>query len=194
VLGVDESTLRRWADSGYVRVFRTPGGHRRFAEPELQQLLAGRPAGGRRSRELGELTVNRIRRQLHKRSGEEASWYASVDETTRERLRELGRRLSRMAGDYLGRRSRRTGTLEGARELGCEYGQQLAASRLPLTEAVREFIFFRRNLDDTTRAESQRKGLSAGDALAVGQQVTSFADQVLLGLIEAYEELDGGPA
>ncbi|HSP55765.1 MAG TPA: MerR family DNA-binding transcriptional regulator, partial [Dehalococcoidia bacterium] len=27
LLGVNESTLRRWADAGNVRSFRTPGGH-----------------------------------------------------------------------------------------------------------------------------------------------------------------------
>ena len=42
MLGVDESTLRRWADGGHVHAFRTPGGHRRFAESDLQELLAGR--------------------------------------------------------------------------------------------------------------------------------------------------------
>src|ERR1700760_696208 len=34
-LGVDQSTLRRWNDSGKVPVFRTPGGHRRYAEADL---------------------------------------------------------------------------------------------------------------------------------------------------------------
>jgi len=32
-LGVDQSTLRRWSDTGKVPVFRTPGGHRRYAKP-----------------------------------------------------------------------------------------------------------------------------------------------------------------
>ena len=39
LLGVDQSTLRRWSDSGKVPVFRTPGGHRRYAESELLALV-----------------------------------------------------------------------------------------------------------------------------------------------------------
>ena len=44
LLGVNESTLRRWADAGHVRSFRTPGGHRRFSEEERDNL---RPLGRR---------------------------------------------------------------------------------------------------------------------------------------------------
>jgi excisionase family DNA binding protein len=187
VLGVDESTLRRWADGGHVRVFRTPGGHRRFAESDVQALLAGRSQDGRNYRELGDLAVTRIRRQLHSRPARDASWNATVDEASRERLRPLGRRLAALAAEYLGRRGKRAGLLENARGLGHEYGQELAASGLPLCQAVEAFIFFRRSLDDATQQASQRHGLSAGDALTACQQVTSLADQVLVGLTEAYE-------
>ena len=38
-LGVDEATLRHWADTGRVKTFRTPGGHRRFREGDVQALL-----------------------------------------------------------------------------------------------------------------------------------------------------------
>src|SRR4051794_34612809 len=36
LLGVDQSTLRRWSDSGKIPVFRTPGGHRRYNEEDLR--------------------------------------------------------------------------------------------------------------------------------------------------------------
>jgi len=187
VLGVDESTLRRWADGGHVRVFRTPGGHRRFAESDIQELLAGRGQDTRRYRELGDLAVTRIRRQLHSRPAREASWNVTVDETIRERLRPLGRQLAALAAEYLGRRGKRAGLLENARALGHEYGEELAASGLPLGQAVEAFIFFRRSLDDATKQASQRHGLNAGDALTACQEVIALADQVLVGLTEAYE-------
>jgi excisionase family DNA binding protein len=37
-LGVSASTLRRWADSGRLRVVRTAGGHRRFAAEDVRRL------------------------------------------------------------------------------------------------------------------------------------------------------------
>jgi excisionase family DNA binding protein len=186
MLGVDESTLRRWADNGQVRAFRTLGGHRRFAEPDIRELLAG-GRDGQRYRELGELAVTRIRRQLHTRPAREASWYATVDEPARDRLRPLGRKLAALAADYLRRRARRAGLLEDARQLGHEYGRELAGSGLPLSQAVEAFIFFRRSLDDATKQATQQHGLSAVDALSAYEQVTTLADQVLIGLTEAYE-------
>lgn len=191
MLGVDESTLRRWADSGQVRAFRTVGGHRRFAESGIQDLVAGRGRQGKQYGELGDLAVTRIRRQLHRRPAKDSSWYAGVDESSRERLRPLGRRLAALAADYLGRRTGRSALLADARQLGHEYGHELAASGMPLPQAIEAFIFFRRSLDDATKQATQQHGLSASDALSAGEQVTGLADQVLVGMSEAY---DGQPA
>lgn len=188
LLGVDESTLRRWADSHYVRAYRTPGGHRRFAESDIQELLAGRGKDGGSYRELGDLAITRVRRQLHRRPAREASWYATMDESGRDRLRPLGRRLAALAADYLGRRTRRSGLLDDAREVGREYGRELAASGLPLPQAVEAFIFFRRSLDDATKQAGQRHGLDAAGAGDAREQVIGLADQVLIGLAEAYEQ------
>jgi len=38
---VDPKTVTRWAASGRLASIRTPGGHRRFREPEVRALLAG---------------------------------------------------------------------------------------------------------------------------------------------------------
>jgi excisionase family DNA binding protein len=38
-LGISQPTLRKWTDAGRVRVFRTPGGHRRY---QLKELIAFR--------------------------------------------------------------------------------------------------------------------------------------------------------
>ncbi len=188
ILGVDESTLRRWADGGHVHAFRTPGGHRRFAEADLQRLLVGRGPNGRRYRELGDLAASRIRRQLHRRPARDASWYTTVDEAGRERLRPLGRRLAALAADYLSRRTRRAGLLEDARRLGHEYGRELADLGLPLGQAVEAFIFFRRSLDETTRQSGESHGLSVSEALQASKQVIVLADEVLVGLTEVYEQ------
>jgi excisionase family DNA binding protein len=46
---VDPKTVTRWAHAGRLGSLRTPGGHRRFREAEVMQLLrsltmeAGRP-------------------------------------------------------------------------------------------------------------------------------------------------------
>jgi excisionase family DNA binding protein len=40
-LGVAQSTIRKWSDSGRLSAFYTPGGHRRFRQHDLDAFLAG---------------------------------------------------------------------------------------------------------------------------------------------------------
>ncbi len=46
---VDPKTVTRWASSGRVGSIRTPGGHRRFRESEINRLLADLSVDGQRS-------------------------------------------------------------------------------------------------------------------------------------------------
>jgi excisionase family DNA binding protein len=39
---VDPKTVTRWARQGIIHAARTPGGHRRFRETEVRQLLDAR--------------------------------------------------------------------------------------------------------------------------------------------------------
>jgi excisionase family DNA binding protein len=41
---VDPKTVTRWAASGRISSIRTPGGHRRFREAEVRELLEGSDA------------------------------------------------------------------------------------------------------------------------------------------------------
>ncbi|MDQ1710116.1 MAG: hypothetical protein QOG49_1501 [Frankiaceae bacterium] len=41
---VDPKTVTRWAKSGKLTSIRTLGGHRRYREAEVRQLLTGIPA------------------------------------------------------------------------------------------------------------------------------------------------------
>ena len=38
---VDPKTVTRWAKAGKLTSIRTPGGHRRFSEQQVRDLLAG---------------------------------------------------------------------------------------------------------------------------------------------------------
>ncbi|MDP3277045.1 MAG: helix-turn-helix domain-containing protein [Deltaproteobacteria bacterium] len=39
LLAVSEATVKRWADSGTIRCFRTPGGHRKFRMADIAEFL-----------------------------------------------------------------------------------------------------------------------------------------------------------
>jgi excisionase family DNA binding protein len=188
-LGVNESTLRRWADAGQVRTFRTPGGHRRFSQADLASLTtaAARHAGDQERANLGDLALVRIRRRLQRPRQTEAAWYQQLGEDERLRLRMLGRRLVALIGDYLAKRTRKSRLMEEAREIGREYGLELGRCGTPLRDALAAFMFFRRSLDETARQMAVRGGLSTEETVDGLEQIADLADEVLLAITEAYE-------
>ena len=181
MLEVNQATLRTWADRGLIRVYRTPGGHRRFSWDGVQALLASPPdtSRGRQEREFGELALRRIRRRLHGRSMEGEHWYERIDGESRRRMGLFGRRLLTLVTDYLNRRQRRSELLEEARLVGEEYGAQMGHLGLCLEDVMRAFAFFRNSLMDCLE-EPRTPGVS-------WQQVNLVTDEVLLALARAYE-------
>jgi excisionase family DNA binding protein len=191
ILGVDESTLRRWADNGRLRTYRTPGGHRRFSLGNLEEMVAG---DGRHhaSDEVGRLAVAKIRRQLQRARQQEHGWYGSLSDADRQQLRELGRRLVEMAGEYLDKRTRRPGLLDEAREIGEAYGAVLSEAGLPLPGALGAYIGFRKTIDETTRQTAVQDSLPTEEALDACGHVHTLGDQVLLGMASAYATHESG--
>ena len=186
ILGVNESTVRRWADSGQIRCFRTPGGHRRFAEGDLLALTEGGVRA--RENELETAAVRRIRRRLHAGS-DGAGWYADIDEEERDALRLLGRRLVELVGDYISAspRVRRDEIEQEVDDIGRSYGHQLKERDTSLLKAMEAFTFFRRSLDDTAKQLAERNRLSAEDAARARERIARLADRVLIGVTAAYD-------
>ena len=184
VLGVNESTVRRWADAGQIRCFRTPGGHRRFSERELLDLVEGR-SGGRR--ELEEAAVSRIRRELSSGRGE-AGWYEQMASDERETLRPLGRRLAELVDDDIAGRGPRAEIEREVDAIGERYGQLLFESGMPLSQAIEAFTFFRRSLDEAAKRLSERRRMGASEAARAREQIAELADRVLRGVSAAYDD------
>lgn len=189
LLGVNESTLRRWADAGHVRSFRTPGGHRRFSEDDLRSLVAGEgPAAREPYTSISNLALIRIRRRLQRGRSQSAHWYAGLSEGERDKMRPLGRRLVTLVSEYLARGARRSNLLDEAREIAHEYGGLLVHDGVSLRDAVEAFTFFRKMLDETAMEEAQKNDLTAEKALELWELLSNLADQVLLSFAESYDE------
>jgi len=184
LLGVNPSTLRRWADAGQVRIFRTPGGHRRFSEADLEALMAGkRPPAAQSYEALAGEAAGRIRRSLQ---AGEPSWLRGLDEKAREELYNLASRVFELASRFLSRPTRRGRFREEARRLGREYGQKLSAAGLSFQETLETFSLFRRTLLNTALEMAQKGGLAIGDLAETSAQVGELADEVLLAMSEAF--------
>jgi excisionase family DNA binding protein len=50
-LGVSAASLRKWSDQGLIRVYRTPGGQRRYATADLEEFMRSmiKPTGTAKS-------------------------------------------------------------------------------------------------------------------------------------------------
>jgi hypothetical protein len=138
---------------------------------------------------ISSLALSRIRRRLQRGNEQKAPWYSHLDEPGRERLRPLGRRLVGIVSEYLDSGSNRTRLSEEVREIGHEYGRELARDGLSMREFLEAFTFFRKGLDDTAMEVSQQSELSSEEALEVWELLSNLADQVLLSIAEAYEDV-----
>jgi excisionase family DNA binding protein len=191
ILGVDESTIRRWADSGRLRVYRTPGGHRRFSLVNLQEMVESE-ARASGVDEIERVAVAKVRRQLSRARSQQDGWYSHLTDEARGDLRDLGHRLVEMVGEYVDKRPHRSGLLDEALEIGGAYGRILMAAGLPLASAIGAYIGFRKTMDETTRQAALKESLPADQALETCAHVHAVGDQVLLGIAAAYEARSDG--
>lgn len=187
LLGVNESTLRHWADAGRLRAFRTPGGHRRFSREDIDGLTeSGRTSGGRQAEGWPESALDGMRRRLQRRKGQAEGWYQHFDEEGKSRMRVLGRRLVSLAMDYISHKRRRAELTEEARYLGLEYGRELATGGVKLGDAIAAFIYFRTALHDAIGSGNSAQG-AAQMRPDPRSEVLVLEDTVLLAIAEAYE-------
>ena len=180
-LEVNEATLRQWADNGYLRVYRTPGGHRRFLRDDVTALTTGSEASsapargnspGGNSSEGNAL--RRIRRRLHQDTVARQPWYQSIDEDGRVRMRLFGRQLLSllMQENPAGRRRQRA--LDESIVMGREYGSEMADRDVSLKDTVEAFMFFRTMVLNSAGHGSWNR-------------ILDLADRALLGVVESYQ-------
>ena len=177
LLDVSQATLRQWADCGHLRVYRTPGGHRRFLQDDVETLINGDFLGPEPGREAGleQSVLRRIRRRLHHQSMDRQAWYQRVEAENRVRLRLFGRRLLSLLAQQGPVRPRRRQVLTEAYLLGREYAAEMAGRSAPLKETVEAFFFFRTMVLDLAEPRSWNR-------------ILELADQALMGVIESYQE------
>lgn len=190
LLGVSESTIRRWADAGDIRSFRTHGGHRRILEDDLRQIVnstTGAPS--RDTDRVSDIALARVKRRM-KRSHQNPGMvvFQEMSEEARDRLRLLGRQLVDLFARYITSDTRRDRFIDDARTIGREYGRALVASNVGLTKAVATFNGLRRSLDETASQLAMESGLPTEEAVEAVENILQLADVVLEGMAQVYEQ------
>jgi len=189
LLGVSESTIRRWADAGEVRSYRTSGGHRRILESDLHQIVAQAAATpGRDADRISDIALGRVKRRLSRgRQTHSMVMLQGLSDEGRSRLRLMGRQMVDLFARYIASGSRGERFREDARTIGHEYGRMLVSSEIGLTTAVATFNQLRRSLEETASQIATEAGLPTDEAVEAVERTLELADIVLEGMAEVYE-------
>ena len=177
LLDVSNTTLRQWADNGYLRVYRTPGGHRRFLRDDVDSFANAPEQAQKQGRgnAIDGSVLRKIRRSLSRNDVLQQAWYQSVEEEGKVRMRLFGRRLLSLLLQEAGSRRRRQELLEEARLLGREYGTEMSERGVALKDTIEAFVFFRTMVLDSTNPGTWGRIIEA-------------ADKVLVGMAASYED------
>ena len=191
LLGVSHSTVRRWADAGEIRSYRTSGGHRRILDEDVRQFMAqsNQAAATPDTDRISELAVARVKRRLsRRRQSHDMDAFAGLEKATRERLRFIGRQLVDLFARFVSSRTRPERFIDDARGIGGEYGRTLVAAGVTLTDAVMTFNALRRSLEETAAQLASEAQQGTEEAVEAMESILGLADSVLEGMAQVYEE------
>jgi excisionase family DNA binding protein len=189
LLGVHASTVRIWSDKGMLPVYRTKGGHRRYKRSEV--LLWAESARGEQSIDplsVVQAAVHNIRMRISEGSLQDESWYQKLDENARRQYRQSAHTLFQGLVNYL--LSDGDSAMAEANSIGYEYASRAHRFGLNTVDAARAFLFFRNVLMESVIQVYQEANAPSGRAWAdILRKVNSFADQILLHLLETYQAM-----
>ena len=191
LLGVSTDTLRRWADAGRVRSFTTPGGHRRFARPELERVLAVRRSGRQSLAAMGG-TPERFARAYGSeyRAGVPAGVASPAgDDRAREGFRTDGRRLVETLLAYLDTTSAaEKSALEGeANGIVDQTAQRLAGAGMTAVDATTAFVAARAPFLLALESLGRRRALDAPAVMRLYAEAATLLDRLLLRFVAAIQ-------
>ncbi len=201
ILGVNDSTLRQWTDEGKIKVFITPGGHRRYSRADLKKLVSS-PSKTLGIKDLVSELEDSV--QLHREISREVVGNTlqrlKLPEGSHEHLAQLGRRLLNLIIKYITEPARRDETIEEVRGIGREHGEMLAELGLPLTDAVEAFILHRDPIINAATHLIKKKEGFTGRLVEAIPLCTHVMDEALVSLVAAHQqqykkfksELEGG--
>jgi excisionase family DNA binding protein len=196
LVGVYPDTLRRWADTGRIEVFVTPGRHRRFDRRAIERLAAN----GRREKQplasLGASPERLARAYRRSYTNDAPARHAAIDDgDDRERYRQDGRRLvealvAHLDADRADEAARDAAEAQAV-ALVDELARRVHAAGLSLTEAVALFVAARRPFLAELSGLGRRRTLDAARLGRLYEDATGLLDRLLLRLIDTYQRAAG---
>ena len=197
VLGVSPATVRRWSNAGRLRVFTTPGGHRRFSRSSLERLL---PADRPHRPSLGSagLTPARMTRSYRRATpavSKALPWVLALTPEQRHLFRERGQLLAAGILQYLDApRPNAARHLAEAAVGAADYGRVAARTGLSLSQTVEGFLHFRAPFHHELAVAAQRRGFDAAETAGLLETAERAMDQLLMATMTGHAAASGrGP-
>lgn len=193
LVGVGPDTLRRWADTGKVQSYQTPGGHRRFLRSSLEAMINA-PRRSRYGMERLPGSTQTMAGELHRRMQRTGfagqPWQARLTAEQRDEFRRWGQRTFQLVIDYVGatKKSERELLLQEAERMGGLYGAEASGAGLTLAETVEAFLFFRSPVLDSITGHLRRRAAEVGEVTAAFREANAAIDQVLMAVVSSHRE------
>ncbi|HUF07476.1 MAG TPA: helix-turn-helix domain-containing protein [Candidatus Binatia bacterium] len=193
LVGVGPDTLRRWADTGKVQSYQTPGGHRRFLRSSLEAMINA-PRRHRYDIERLADSTRTMAGELHRRmqrtgySGQ--PWQARLSGDERDEFRRWGQRTFQLVIEYVAanKKAERQLLLEEAEKMGGLYGGEASRAGLSLAETVEAFLFFRSPVLDAIVGHLRRRAADVSEVTSAFHEANAAIDQVLVALVSSHRE------
>ena len=195
LLGVSPATVRRWSNAGRLRVFTTPGGHRRFSRAALERLL---PADRSRRPSLGGtgFTPSRIARTYRRATREAASelpWVLTLSDEQRILFRERGQVLAASLVQHLDSTQPETAAhhLKEASVTAADYGRVAVTLGLSLSQTVEGFLRFRAPFHHELAVAARRRGFDRAETTDLLETAERAMDRLLVATMTGHSLATG---
>jgi excisionase family DNA binding protein len=171
LLGIHQSTLRRWADLGKIQHVRTMSGRRRFTRSAIDQAL------------------KEMRHEQERVEVEQFEWKAL--DLTRKRMlfRYSGQRLLGLMMQFISRQDSAESFLAEGKRVAGDYGQICYNAGLTVSQTAEAFLYFSRSILESVQATSGLGGPNDLDGNRIFMRTIEFFDTLLVATIEQYAEL-----
>ncbi len=189
ILGVSEATLRQWTDGGQIKVFITPGGHRRYKRSHVDGFMASRrktlgiqdlvvklEETTEPHREIASSVANSFGRSIH------------FSQEQRDYLAGLGRNILELIIQYVSSPDNRNISLVKARDIGRGFGIIMSEAGFTLSETIQSFICHRKPTIEGVMEMMKQKEIIAEEIIAAVPLIDDVMDQALVTMVETHQK------
>jgi excisionase family DNA binding protein len=190
-MNVHTATVRRWADAGDLPHILTPGGHRRFALSAVRALMADsqpRALALTSPEAWAAKAMTHAREAMPAQAG--AHWMTALDDATREKHRQVGRKLMALTLQYLTAEDANGAgahLLDEAKSVGREYGEVSRTSGIALSDALQAALFFRDKLLEASLDLPETTQPRRSDQSKLLRRINTLLNTVQIAIAEVYE-------